>query len=61
MIFVHCSRKTELSMYGEIKLNLLFRMTSEGKSFLKMATIKLKHDLDWIVDHLVSQPGYLNL
>lgn len=26
-----------------------------------MANIKLKHDLGWIVDHLVSHPGHLHL
>lgn len=36
-------------------MELLFRVTSEGKSSLKMADLKLKRNLDWNADHLVSQ------
>lgn len=47
----HCSRKTR-TVHLQIRLKFLFRV----KSSLKMANIKLKHNLDRIVDHLVSQP-----
>lgn len=57
----HCPRKTRIVRLQDNQIEASVQHDLRKEISLQMANIKLEHDLDWIVDRLVSQPGHLHL